>query len=202
MEFYALRDIEPGEEVFLDYGDSWDREWNRHVQDWESPLYQFSYDSTLQDLDSISSHSKARCWVDEDALDSLSIDSDNEDDEEGEEDRAVIWKNPLTRYIDDSYACYILEVESDSEEDIDTAQSNLHKDTQYYRIEILNESHSGVHVRHVPRNASAMVENPYTSNQFLRQSFLHMIPLHEAMIPAQWRDLDIPTYDDPDECGL
>jgi len=37
MELVALRDIAPGEEVTIDYGDRWDRAWRRHVERWEAP---------------------------------------------------------------------------------------------------------------------------------------------------------------------
>jgi hypothetical protein len=34
MTFVATRDIQPGEEIFLDYGDSWEKAWNEHVEKW------------------------------------------------------------------------------------------------------------------------------------------------------------------------
>ena len=37
FEIYALRDIHPGEEVFLDYGEEWEEAWERHVQSWRPP---------------------------------------------------------------------------------------------------------------------------------------------------------------------
>lgn len=35
FEYIALRDIEEGEEVFMDYGPDWEEAWNRHVEQWE-----------------------------------------------------------------------------------------------------------------------------------------------------------------------
>ncbi|KAL3941809.1 MAG: hypothetical protein SGBAC_003889 [Bacillariaceae sp.] len=35
MEVVALRDIEPGEEILLDYGDEWEAAWQEHVQTWK-----------------------------------------------------------------------------------------------------------------------------------------------------------------------
>ena len=37
LDFIATRDILPGEEVFLDYGDSWQRAWDDHVTKWSPP---------------------------------------------------------------------------------------------------------------------------------------------------------------------
>lgn len=36
LEFIALRDIKPGEEVLIDYGDEWQRAWDEHVLNWEA----------------------------------------------------------------------------------------------------------------------------------------------------------------------
>lgn len=38
MEIVALRDIQPGEEVFMDYGQDWEEAWERHVASWKPPL--------------------------------------------------------------------------------------------------------------------------------------------------------------------
>ena len=35
IEYVALRDIQPGEEIFVEYGDAWVRAWNRHAQQWK-----------------------------------------------------------------------------------------------------------------------------------------------------------------------
>ena len=37
FDLIATRDIYPGEEVFLDYGQEWQDAWGRHVRDWTAP---------------------------------------------------------------------------------------------------------------------------------------------------------------------
>ncbi len=39
MEIVATRDIEVGEEVFVDYGINWEKAWDQHVQKWKPPTY-------------------------------------------------------------------------------------------------------------------------------------------------------------------
>lgn len=36
LEFIALRDIQPGEEVLINYGDEWQKAWDEHVSNWEA----------------------------------------------------------------------------------------------------------------------------------------------------------------------
>jgi len=35
LEFIALRDIQPGEEVLINYGDEWQKAWDEHVKSWK-----------------------------------------------------------------------------------------------------------------------------------------------------------------------
>ncbi|KAL7554351.1 hypothetical protein ACHAWF_017807, partial [Thalassiosira exigua] len=35
LEFIALRDIQPGEEVLINYGDEWQKAWDEHVKNWK-----------------------------------------------------------------------------------------------------------------------------------------------------------------------
>jgi SET domain len=37
MELYALKDVQPGEEVLLDYGRQWETAWQRHDHEWRQP---------------------------------------------------------------------------------------------------------------------------------------------------------------------
>jgi hypothetical protein len=37
FEYMALRDIEEGEEIFMDYGPEWEEAWNEHVKNWTPP---------------------------------------------------------------------------------------------------------------------------------------------------------------------
>lgn len=40
MEIVALRDLEPGEEVYMDYGIEWEEAWEKHVANWRPPSKQ------------------------------------------------------------------------------------------------------------------------------------------------------------------
>lgn len=35
IEYVAIRDIQPGDEIFLNYGDEWEAAWQQHVESWD-----------------------------------------------------------------------------------------------------------------------------------------------------------------------
>jgi hypothetical protein len=43
FEYVALRDIDEGEEIFMDYGDEWQAAWDEHVKQWEPPEEAINY---------------------------------------------------------------------------------------------------------------------------------------------------------------
>jgi len=47
MEVIAIRTIEPGEELFLDYGDEWEAAWRNHVETWTPPEGSEGYVSAI-----------------------------------------------------------------------------------------------------------------------------------------------------------
>ena len=49
MDLVATRDIQPGEELFLDYGNEWEEAWNRHLQTWK-PADGIAVDALNNDL--------------------------------------------------------------------------------------------------------------------------------------------------------
>lgn len=38
IDFVATRDIQPGEEVFIDYGREWEKAWKKYVKEWKPPV--------------------------------------------------------------------------------------------------------------------------------------------------------------------
>ena len=43
FDYVATRDIQPGEEIFIDYGKEWEQAWKRHVENWKPPRDAESY---------------------------------------------------------------------------------------------------------------------------------------------------------------
>jgi len=45
LEYVATRDIQPGEEVFIDYGEEWQKAWDEHVKKWEPTSKESDYNN-------------------------------------------------------------------------------------------------------------------------------------------------------------
>jgi len=43
FDVIATRDIQPGEEVFIDYGDTWEEAWKEHLKSWQPPAKYSKY---------------------------------------------------------------------------------------------------------------------------------------------------------------
>ncbi len=43
IDFIATRDIQPGKELFIDYGQEWEDVWNTYVNEWKPPEGSHNY---------------------------------------------------------------------------------------------------------------------------------------------------------------
>lgn len=181
MEIVALRDIEEGEEVFLNYGSDWQQAWDQHVKTWEKPL---DYDlhgpvepfndrkklPTKQDdgdseIEQLPRNAMAVCLVD---LNKLEVVVKGE---------VFKWLNSTDTEPDtiELYECALLERKQVN----DTFQYAVNVRLMERRVCRINDIHRrGIHI----------VERSYSSNQYLRQSFRHEIHLPDHMIPVAWKD--------------
>jgi hypothetical protein len=214
MEFYALRNIVAGEEILLDYGASWQTAWEEHVRTWERSeatarrtnhnasvveyrnafkyLQECNENATKHDLYDCWYHTPTwidtRCWMDLPTR--LPLDQQENDTTPAWR----VWRPPQDddeayRMLDDSLACQVLQFDPDHGTYRVRVQRN-----QWLAVK------KGVLVRNVPRSAFTLVDQPYTSDQFMRRAFRHEISLPDAMVPTAWRDLD---DTEPDvSCGL
>ncbi|KAL9182949.1 hypothetical protein ACHAXT_004228 [Thalassiosira profunda] len=68
LEFIALRDIQPGEEVLINYGDEWQRAWDEHVKNWKPISAESDYNNLTLWTD-LSEHNNGKLgYVRADAL--------------------------------------------------------------------------------------------------------------------------------------
>jgi hypothetical protein len=197
MEFYALSDIQEGDQVLLDYGDDWQHAWDEHVANWKEPANADTYVSAWHydrrdtipletDDDYPPSYIQVRCFAD------VSIMGDAEVDPLNDFYGWYNWTETDSSSIEDTVPCRVMSAEKDADGDVSS-----------YRVAIMVDGNDvdeeEVYVQQVPWQSITFVEKEYTGNQFLRQAFRHEILLPDEMVPAAWRDLEAP---DQDTCGL
>ena len=180
MEIVAVRDIQVDDEILLDYGREWEAAWKNHVENWQPPLTSKTLHPvedywnqtklpTFDDLGSIEIEPLARnvmtvCWVYDKEFEGL--------------DEEYTW--PQSTKTDDlsmTHPCTLLsrnEVNGTFE-----YTANVTTEKREYRVTVMH------------RRGIDVVGRPYTSNQFLRQSFRHEIHLPDDMIPEIWKDREV-----------
>ena len=58
LDFVAIRDIHPDEEIFLDYGKAWEDAWDAHIERWSTPCGYFSGSSCMESSKKVSEMNK------------------------------------------------------------------------------------------------------------------------------------------------
>ena len=215
MEIVALRDIEPGEEVFLDYGESWEQAWEEHVATWKPPVQDEEYTVTAKeaneqgdslellvtgDLRKVSDHpylfTGCQYWP-------------------SKEDDSKYYRNeyPHWEEMDDKD---ILRRFADSGRDYKGGDYAHHSDKTYWPCSVIRQESSGSYVVRIhqvdrehdmewhknnvprllqsyPRESIHYFVKPYASDQNLHGAFRHPIGLRDEIFPAQWKNLVVDT---------
>lgn len=191
-DFVATRDIQPGEEIFLDYGDAWEQHWNSYVETWEPPAGAETYIS-------------ARQWNQENAHAVLRT----------EKEQAVepYPNNFEMRCLSD--IMYEVELTQETtknmwDEKVDSMLCILHEKRQeangdyMYKVHYLPNdpalvAHEGDEQQPedgelswyvsdwIPRGAISFVDAAYTSDIFLEKAFRHPIQIPDDIFPKPWQ---------------
>lgn len=191
FELVALRDIQPGEEIFLDYGEEWEQAWREHVAKWHQ--YTKDHYDNLANYTSarqLNADTKSRLYTEFDQIGSPKYPSNVEIrcdkaflDNDDWEDYAA--NNTITDYLqsnrDQLIPCEIMRVKLiDGHLRYTVVMSEIDPDDDSLIINHLEE--------HLPREAILFVDKPYTSDMFLLNAFRHDIRIPDEMFPQAWRN--------------
>ena len=186
MELVALRDIKAGEEIFLDYGDEWQRAWEDHVREWKPPASAASYVSAYEMNRDFPYHLfRTESEQDKEPYPSNLMLKFHKKFQ-AEKDRTKFLEDhpdPVTEYDSGwqraySTECRVLERKKG-------AGSRI-----LYTIEIYDDNlHSEKVLEDVPQEAIFFQDRPYTSDQFLDNAFRHDIRIPDELFPEAWKNL-------------
>ena len=190
LEMVATKDIEQGDEVFLDYGSRWDKAWTTYVENWSPPVNSHDFQTvkelnannvvrTIEELQEkpYGYNVKTFCRLDvglffNDAYrkggkvffrwDDYSVDKDDTERDEN----FKVFECAVDRRYDDA-----------------------DEEGEYLYVVILtfhaNNTKKDLFVKDTPRWAIEFV-----SDEFLDNAFRHAIDIPDDIFPAMWRNID------------
>lgn len=190
MEAVALKDIEEGEEVTIDYGPEWAAAWKEHLAKWEAetktgsewPIRALDYNNMFADkavpinAEEYPENLMLKCFlfvkkpIDEPPV-----------NENGEKVR--LWTESFrTMQSENIFDCELTDVE-----EITTREGAL---SWNYTVKWSGKDEI-TWVKQVPQKALIFVDKPLTSDQHLPNSFRHYIGIPDEIFPTgPWRNIN------------
>ena len=189
MELVAIRDIEPGEEIFLDYGDEWEAAWQQHVKEWKPVEGADTYVSAFemnQKVDHVfrTEFEQMRNPYPPNLI--LKFHKYFRNDEKRRtwlEQHPLPFTKPLNLWMESrSLRCDVL-------------RYSLVGKRVLYTIAIPrnDDDDTWVLLEDVPQEAIFFQDRPHTTDIFLENAFRHDIRIPDEMFPEQWKNLLSPT---------
>jgi hypothetical protein len=201
LELVALRDIQPNEEILLDYGTDWLEAWRVHVESWKAVAGADRY---------------APAFVQDDAIQALRTEAELKNHPYP----ANVFTSCFYRYTDNKQRAETFDQSADS---VTTFKWNMtrgiyelknlrpcsvlkreqtQKQGTVFTVQMRNRfgldpmeriPKGKIHiVTHVPRQAIRFSDFIFTTDQHLENAFRHPIGLPEGLWPEQWKDLKAP----------
>lgn len=207
MDIVALREIQPDEEIYIDYGKNWEEAYKAHVKQWkpseQDKLYRSAQDySRTHDLSVIRTIVEQKTNPYPENLETVCFwDEDDPDDEATDE--VYSWSD--AEEIDECLRpCVILDRYSHPEtgEEVYMAKMMPIDSTEVIGLCTLDEPEI---VTDVPRRAIRIIDRPYTSDTFMKNAFRHEIGVPEGFYPETWmkkKKLRGNAQDDTPETGV
>mmetsp|Transcript_10744 Transcript_10744/g.31801 ORF Transcript_10744/g.31801 Transcript_10744/m.31801 type:complete len:703 (-) Transcript_10744:22-2130(-) len=206
MEIVAFRNIQPGEEILLDFGDQWQTAWEQHIHDWkpyagakevisasamnEECPHILSIDE--QEITPYPENVKTVCYISQQNINekvsshhqkvprvSWRSDPQLKRTKNARDCEALLRKKGINKPLSDDSARSVRQ----------TKQCDQIADTYAVLVNLDNQE-GQILVDNIPRDMIEFVDRPYTSDQFLPNGFRHEMGLPGGLFPESWMDLE------------
>jgi hypothetical protein len=196
LEYVALRDILPGEEIFIDYGEEWTQAWEKHMSEWKP-----------QDKDYLAAYEYRRLHA-EGPIRTQDEQSSNPYPEnlrtacyfgareDSTEDMDSIEWSP------DNFSCLRPCVVKERYEEGEEDEGSLYTAVVYPMGIAVEPDYcqgipeEGLTVTRLPMSAVTVVDKPYSTDIHLHSAFRHSIGVPADVYPEVWMAADSnPTGD-------
>ena len=214
FEIVATREIREGEEVFIDYGESWELAWDLHLEQWNNDDIDASPGNTevgwksakewneelgpIQPTGDFSERNGGLLFTGCLYSEEEDADSDDFDDEEWKHLSAAqimqIYSTPADgnfamdeslKYTDDSFwPCVVVERE-ESNVDIYTVRIMQSPLNDLAKWDLLDQPRV---ITNYPRASIRHFYKPYQSDLHLPNAFRHHIELRDELTPEHWKN--------------
>ena len=198
MDLVALRDLVPGEELFLDYGSAWEEAWQLHIQQWNDRRDEVKDSNYVSGYQLTTSPNRLRTVFEQLAHpypENVVLQCNTHFF--GAIDRAL-WQRTGIVNITDYHGlkwepCDVLRVRGgDSEEG--NAESGSEDSLRYTAVYTIANGNGQDEARHeklidAPRQAFRFMDRPYTTDMFLPHAFRHPMMIPDDMFPEYWMNL-------------
>jgi len=195
VDYVAIRDIYPGEEIYIDYGNAWENAWDKHEKSWKPPrnAKEYAPSYVMDDVAHIirtreeqltypySNNVLTTCFY------KYSPTKQQQNKSDRTKTTTIQWKLSNGIYdFSNLYPCKILK----RAEHKTTKDKTIH----YYTVLIKNRPNKKDNIpkNHIvtltPREAIRFKDKWYTTDQFLDNVFRHPIGALDDVWPKQWMD--------------
>jgi len=202
FDYVALRDIQPDEEVFLDYGDEWIQAWEEHVQNWKPIAGEYVHRSEWTET-----QLRTEEELKSDPYPSNLITLCTVSYQRREEDNVNLWI-PLLRTTDKRKYCDVLEryaqpgkeegdesylytvrIYMKNEEEEKGEEEEDNNDQEEKATDDEEEEEPIVIVRDVPSPTGIeLLDKIHSADFHLPQAFRHYIQIPDNILPDAWKN--------------
>jgi SET domain len=198
LDVVALRNIQPGEELYMDYGEAWETAWDEHVQAWSpdpsasSYVYPQDMDMTQpfrtveeQQSNPYPSNLATVCWT---------------PNWDRDKDTKMAWTKPTYDWPEGITYCNIQQrTKLVDKKDGALVQYEYEVSLNFEAMEPDRKDKLEYIDTRVPHNAIWFVDKPYESDMHLRNAFRHPIALPAQIVPPAWLLPDTMTMEKKSE---
>jgi len=188
LDVVALRDIQPNEELFLDYGEDWDRAWKEHVQKWKPSPDAMSY-TYPADMDETQPLRTVKEQETNPYPSNLATMCSTPDWSRRPNNRTIDWYevNDWPWWQGMTY-CNILEREKGPTGNPVYTVELLFKSRLEQLVHDPSKPRSEMYIdQKVPRKAIRFIEKPYMDDEHILNAFRHPIGMPDELFPEHWK---------------
>jgi hypothetical protein len=195
IDFVATRDIQPGEEVFIDYGIQWEEAWNKYVKDWKPPRDADDYSAGAELQNDLTMPLRTLDEQKEEPYAGNIVFYCHYDYFEGVDEGPWEWAPEWEGHA--LYPCELTARHSRKDEDgnamyyysaVMLTDKEIPPDVKVYTRDVIPEGE--IHVMtSIPRSAVVVRDRMYSKDEYAVNAFRHEMMMPDDMFPETWMNL-------------